>query len=622
MKEKIILILLILMCNSMFGQPLLFQEVDVREMKMNDKDRIAYEKLSKADHVTDFSVIRINTTQFQASESLSLTHKQFSTVTNLLEIDVRDNSNFTWFGTLDDGTGIFFTVLGDKVFSKFYMGDVPYSIVPLSGGYHMLVGFDKQVMEGQCLHETDKHEVLEKSPEHHHNNKKERKGSKNALVDDICNLRILIVFTDDADAVMDMQVIGQGMVDESNLAYIMSDIDVRMELARTVAVNYNQLNTSSSQSIYAYSNISVQNDLINIRNGANGFETMPALRDAYKADVVALVREGGLGGNDTFWGQAYGIPTDNLDPTGNNAFVLVGNTSSTTLIAGRFSFAHEIGHVQGARHNTHNDIPEYARGHVYGAGAGADRTILSTQGSTCSNTNTGCRVNYFSNPDVTVGGVPVGTTDRDNARMIDETSIIMKNHRVTDLDLTISGETFEDEIIANHLAHYTITTSGNVNAENGTRVTMRAGGAVCLTTGFEAQAGSVFTAYTAAIPCDNIPLNLTQENQENVEETTLKNSAHTTDLEIAEYKSMTVKNYPNPFTGQTTIAFDLPKDTEVTLFVSDMTGKQITRLLEHQPTLKGTHQVIFDGTAYPAGMYYYTIQAGNEVVTQKMMLMK
>jgi len=83
-----------------------------------------------------------------------------------------------------------------------------------------------------------------------------------------------------------------------------------------------------------------------------------------------------------------------------------------------------------------------------------------------------------------------------------------------------------------------------------------------------------------------------------------------------------IRNYPNPFTQQTTIEFTLEKDVPVTLFVSDLTGKQIAVLLDDEQKLKGTHQAIFDGNNYLAGMYYYTIQAGNYVSTQKMTLVK
>jgi len=92
--------------------------------------------------------------------------------------------------------------------------------------------------------------------------------------------------------------------------------------------------------------------------------------------------------------------------------------------------------------------------------------------------------------------------------------------------------------------------------------------------------------------------------------------------EFAETGIVDVRNYPNPFSTQTTIEFDLPKDIPVTLFVSDMTGKQIAVILDNEQQYAGKNQVTFDGSNYPSGMYYYTIQAGEYAATKKMVLTK
>jgi len=83
-----------------------------------------------------------------------------------------------------------------------------------------------------------------------------------------------------------------------------------------------------------------------------------------------------------------------------------------------------------------------------------------------------------------------------------------------------------------------------------------------------------------------------------------------------------ISNFPNPFTGQTTIAFSLSHDSPVTLIVSDATGRQVATLLTNEMTTSGTHEVTFDGTRHAAGVYYYTIQAGDYGGTQKMILVK
>jgi len=144
----------------------------------------------------------------------------------------------------------------------------------------------------------------------------------------------------------------------------------------------------------------------------------------------------------------------------------------------------------------------------------------------------------------------------------------------------------------------TITSSAVVVA-NGD-ITYDAGTRVRLTTGFHARTNSSFHAFIDGCANDNIP---------DVKE----------ELEDA---PLTIRNYPNPFTGQTTIEFTLSKDTPVTLFVSDVTGRQMAVLLDHEQKTQGTHLMTFDGSKYAAGMYYYTIQAGEYTGTQKMILAK
>ena len=93
-------------------------------------------------------------------------------------------------------------------------------------------------------------------------------------------------------------------------------------------------------------------------------------------------------------------------------------------------------------------------------------------------------------------------------------------------------------------------------------------------------------------------------------------------MEYPERNSIALKNYPNPFTRQTTIEFTLTTDLPVTLSVFDSMGRKIATLLDAVPKATGTHQSIFEGKDYPAGVYHYTIQAGDFFGTQKMVLAK
>jgi len=81
------------------------------------------------------------------------------------------------------------------------------------------------------------------------------------------------------------------------------------------------------------------------------------------------------------------------------------------------------------------------------------------------------------------------------------------------------------------------------------------------------------------------------------------------------------QNYPNPFNPQTTIGFALPQAAEVRLVVYDMLGREVARLLEGS-VAAGRHEVVFDASGLPTGVYLYCLQADGFVQTRRMLLVK
>lgn len=76
-------------------------------------------------------------------------------------------------------------------------------------------------------------------------------------------------------------------------------------------------------------------------------------------------------------------------------------------------------------------------------------------------------------------------------------------------------------------------------------------------------------------------------------------------------------NYPNPFSGMTTIQFQTSANDWVSLDVFDQTGKKISTLINKKLT-SGTHQIDFNGSSLPAGIYFYQLRVGNNSTTRKM----
>ena len=85
-------------------------------------------------------------------------------------------------------------------------------------------------------------------------------------------------------------------------------------------------------------------------------------------------------------------------------------------------------------------------------------------------------------------------------------------------------------------------------------------------------------------------------------------------------------NFPNPFNPVTSISFDILKNIKIKLDVYDQMGR-IVRNLINSSYEKGYHSVIWDsrdnnGKQVPSGLYFYSIEFGNNKHTKKMLFIK
>ena len=80
-------------------------------------------------------------------------------------------------------------------------------------------------------------------------------------------------------------------------------------------------------------------------------------------------------------------------------------------------------------------------------------------------------------------------------------------------------------------------------------------------------------------------------------------------------------NYPNPFNPSTTIRYDLPHDSHVSLSIFNTLGLRVALLIEREDHA-GYHEVRFDGSGLAAGVYFYRLQADEYVETKKMTVVK
>jgi len=154
------------------------------------------------------------------------------------------------------------------------------------------------------------------------------------------------------------------------------------------------------------------------------FTTVHSLRNTYGADMVSLVVENGGG----YCGLANAIMA-----TAPGAFQV---TQRSGCMTGYYSFGHEFGHLQGARHDTYVDSSTtpfaYGHGHTHPSATAAEswRTVMAYNNA-CSDFGYNCtRLQWWSNPTKTWLGALMGVVGiSENYKVLNATRVTVANFR-------------------------------------------------------------------------------------------------------------------------------------------------------------------------------------------------
>lgn len=86
------------------------------------------------------------------------------------------------------------------------------------------------------------------------------------------------------------------------------------------------------------------------------------------------------------------------------------------------------------------------------------------------------------------------------------------------------------------------------------------------------------------------------------------------------------QNYPNPFNPETNIRFSIPEQTLVQITIYNILGEQV-KVFDKKEFNPGFHTILWNGKDnanlwVASGIYFYSIAAGKQVMTKKMILVK
>ena len=171
-------------------------------------------------------------------------------------------------------------------------------------------------------------------------------------------------------------------ISETNTSYANSGVTQRLRLVHAEQVSYTESNDFAT-------------NLFNLRSGVGALSNVPALRNTHGADLVKmLVRPSAP--------NACGIAFLMTQLT--TAFESSGfSVTDTSCVSPNYTFAHELGHNMGARHDWYIDPGTtpftYAHGHVNPNPGQRWRTIMA-YADQCNVLGFSCtRILYWANPD-------------------------------------------------------------------------------------------------------------------------------------------------------------------------------------------------------------------------------
>ncbi len=320
-----------------------------------------------------------------------------------MRIERRSPNNYSLFGiTTDEVSAVSLVVDGTDVVGTIRNRHQLYSVRPLSDGKLALILRDQDAFPPDHPPEFEREmeeRLQEKKPFPQDRDSQDRPG----LQDSGAITAVLVAWTPAAERQAgNIGALIQLAIDETNQSYANSRVNLRLRLVHSYRTNYTESN-----------HMRIDRDRFRVTND-RFMDEVHGRRNRHRADIAILITRNG---------NYCGIAADILAEP-NTAFAVVGQNCAT----GYYSFGHEIGHLQGARHNPEADssTDPFPYGHGFCYPAGNWRTVMSY--------NNGCRnrLPYWSNPSVRRGGVAMGTSaTHNNARVLNTTAAYIANFRVS-----------------------------------------------------------------------------------------------------------------------------------------------------------------------------------------------
>ena len=600
MRHRIFIFDLLLICSIiLYGQDNI---LICSKIESNSAEKTK-EILLKNESYTSVDFVDINLDIILENEDLSLQLGDRIIPISKERIEARGINNFVFVGSNNEGSRVLISVLGNDIQGVIETNEEVFTIETVGEHQYVLITVDYSMLSEACdnLQEEDVRSGFDDADSHHHdsdidnNNDITSSAILKAASEYDCKIRVLVLYTPSArSSVSDIKNTILTAVALTNQSFINSQINYRIELVYAGQTNYTESGFTT--------------DLSRFRTSGDGYmDEVHTLRDKYSADVCVLLI------NDcSLCGYAAGIGV-----TADNAFCEVSTCG--TCVTSNYSFGHEIGHLLGCRHDPYVDprTTPFAYGHGYVDPSNTWRTIMAYK-KACGSCP---RLQYWSNPNVNYGGVPMGTVaNNNNSRVWNERSNAVMAFKQPATNVTFTSSDMPNTTqYADVIAKQNISTSGTVNTNSGNTLNMRAGNSITLQPGFSVQTGAEFSAVIENIDdCEECAAKNSKVIVQNVPEEYDEQA----DVQIESISDFSYSVFPDTSNELMNITYSLDTQKSLSIELVDLFGQIIKTILPKHDQQAGNYTLQIPLSDLSTGSYFLTISSNNHKKTEKIIINK
>ncbi len=599
MRQRFLLFGLFIVCSTILhGQ----DNILIYSKHIPDSAEKAKEILQKNKTYTSVDFVGINLDRILESNDFSLQFEERDITLKKERIETRGVNNYVLVGSNDEGSRILISVLDNDIQGVIETDEEVFTIETVDEKQYALITVDHSMLREACdyLEEEYERSSFEDANIHHQDSAAVNNEGisfspilRTTSVYD-CKIRVLVLYTPNAmTSVSNIKNTILTAVALTNQSFINSQINYQIELVYAGQTNYSESGFST--------------DLSRLRNTGDGYmDEVHTLRNRYSADICVLLTY-----DLALCGMAKGIGV-----SADDAFCIVSTNS--TCATTNYSFGHEIGHLLGCRHDhfVDNNATPFPYGHGYVNPSKTWRTIMAyqTECVTCP------RLQYWSNPNVTHAGEPMGTTSiNDNARVWNERSNTIMAFRQPDDNVTLTSSDMSSALYADVIAKQDIETGGTVNINDGSTLNTRAGNSIILQPGFSVQSGAEFSASIEEVDdceeCASAPTKIAVQHVPDEFD----------DLENHQIKGKGNFSYavsPDSSTGYLNITYSLDTEMPLTIELVDIFGLNKKNILSRRNQPIGDYIIQLPVANYPSGTYFLILTSSSQKRTEKIIINK